>query len=114
MGLLPLAASLTKTPLLGCTFWAELDSPRSSWLAIRKGRGDDELSTSEQEDFNQLSLKAADGVGPPQSWAGPLKARRGFPWLGHEGRGLPRQMYPLRPALLRTGGAWQDLAFSCR
>lgn len=45
-------------------------------------------------------------AGPSGSWAGPLKTRRGFPWLGHEGRGLPRADSSPRPraALLYIGG----------
>lgn len=51
--------SLTKRPVLGCTFWIELGS--SSWLAVRGSRGDDELSVLGQKDFYQFSLKEARG-----------------------------------------------------
>lgn len=90
LGLRPLMTFPTKTPLLGCTFWIELGSSGSSWLVARGSRGDGELSALVAERLPPAQPEGIEGAGPPRSWAEPLRTRRGFPWLGHEGRGLPR------------------------
>lgn len=88
LGLFHHMTSPTKTPVPGCTFWIELGS--SSWLVVRGSRGDDEFSVLGSEGLLPAQPEGIEGAGPPRSWAGPLRRSRGFPWLGHEGRGLPR------------------------
>lgn len=52
--------------------------------------GTDELSALRAERLLPAQPEGIEGAGPPRSWAEPLKTRRGFPWLGPKGKGLPR------------------------
>lgn len=111
----------TKTPLLGCTFGIELGSSRSSWLAMRGGRGNDELSALRSRKTSQPARLGGNrgggpGRGPSPVLSGTFEGKKGTPLAGPRGQGSSRgrSVPALRPALLCLRGAGQDLAFSCR